>query len=310
VRKTAGAGAFQIGPSSVAFTNSATGTVDIQAGSFTASSATFTTSGVVAVAGGTTFSLNQGTLQTGATFSGAGTLLANGSTTVNGDVTVGAAMTLSGTLGGGGRLRLAAPVSWEAGTINLNGGLDVEAGQTLAIASGDHYVSFSALRNAGTTTWSSGLLFLDNGSSLTNQSGGIWQIDGSVQLASNGNGLSTFTNAGLLKMLGAARSFTIGPGGVNLTNTGTIELRIGGTAAGASDRILAQSGVTLGGTLSVQLINGFVPAVADQFPLLTYLSRTGTFGTINGNGHTWATCYASASLSLGDPANPAFCAGP
>ena len=82
---------------------------------------------------------------------------------------------------------------------------------------------------------------------------------------------------------------------VTMTNTGTIALRLGGTAVGQFDRILAGQ-VTLGGTLDVQLVNGFIPSSGDMFGVLSYSSRTGTFSVVNGNGHTYVPtvqCHAT-----------------
>jgi hypothetical protein len=39
---------------------------------------------------------------------------------------------------------------------------------------------------------------------------------------------------------------------------------------------------TLGGTLNLQLINGFVPTIGNTFDIINFASETGTFATING----------------------------
>ena len=56
--------------------------------------------------------------------------------------------------------------------------------------------------------------------------------------------------------------------------------------------------VTLNGTLNVTLINGFSPAVNDNFIVLTYASRSGTFSAIAGNGNTYSPLYNAGNLTL------------
>ena len=84
-----------------------------------------TTSGHLTVAAGTTFYLANVTLQGGSTFSGTGTLYMNGTTTVTGDVTLTVPTVLAATLTGSGAVHLATPMTWDAGTVTLTGGLEV-----------------------------------------------------------------------------------------------------------------------------------------------------------------------------------------
>jgi hypothetical protein len=86
-------------------------------------------------------------------------------------------------------------------------------------------------------------------------------------------------------------------GAVSLTNSGTVELRLGGTGSGQYDNIAAGQ-VTLAGTLDVKLINAFVPSTGDQFGVLSYSSVNGAFGTINGNGHTYVPTYGASLLTI------------
>jgi len=76
----------------------------------------------------------------------------------------------------------------------------------------------------------------------------------------------------------------------NLTLTGALNVGLGGTAAGQFDRIQVTGAATLGGTLNVSLVGGFLPAIGDTFEILTFASRTGDFATVTGlalpNGNT------------------------
>ena len=140
--------------------------------------------------------------------------------------------------------------------------------------------------------------------------GGVWDAQGDRQVASDfGGGTNTFTNSGTLRNTGSLGTLTVGGGAIGFTSTGIIERRIGGTGAGQYDVLAVVGQAGLGGTLDVQLVNGFVPAVSHEFTLLTFGSRIGTFGAVNGNGHTYASCYSTTSVKLGDPANPLFCGG-
>jgi hypothetical protein len=66
------------------------------------------------------------------------------------------------------------------------------------------------------------------------------------------------------------------------------------TATGGQDVLSITGTATLGGTLNFSLLDSFTPSVNDIFSLLTFGSRSGTFGTLNlptlGTG-TWDPRY-------------------
>jgi autotransporter-associated beta strand protein len=65
---------------------------------------------------------------------------------------------------------------------------------------------------------------------------------------------------------------------------GELDLRIGGTAAGAFDQVAVTGTASLAGRLSVNAVNGYVPKVGDSIPIITSGgARTGTFGQVTGN---------------------------
>ena len=308
LRKTSGSGALTFGGGLISIIN--TGTMEIQSGTINAAGTAFNSSGHLSVGAGVSLNLANVTLETGSTFSGAGLLHVNGSTTVTGNLTVPVALELSGTLTGPGQITMTAPMNWPNGVVTLAGGLDIEAGQTLTISNAtDHHLQGSSLRNRGIVIFSGGNLHVTGASTVLNDVGAIWDAQGSRQIASNfsvaGN---TFTNAGTLRNSGGIGTLTIGGGLISFTNTGTISQRI--TDAATFDRIHVTGQFNFGGTLRVFLVAGFVPAVTDVFTTHTFGSRTGTYAVIDGNGHTWVPCYTATQLSLGDPGNGAFCAGP
>src|SRR5581483_10197140 len=65
--------------------------------------------------------------------------------------------------------------------------------------------------------------------------------------------------------------------------SGALNIDLGGTAAGNGyDRLAVGGTASLGGTLNVATINGFVPGGADSFQILTFGARTGDFAAKNG----------------------------
>jgi hypothetical protein len=65
-------------------------------------------------------------------------------------------------------------------------------------------------------------------------------------------------------------------------STGTLNISVGGTAAGTYGQVAVSNGVSLGGTLSIKLVNGFVPVIGETFNVVTGSAVTGTFSTVRG----------------------------
>jgi len=62
-----------------------------------------------------------------------------------------------------------------------------------------------------------------------------------------------------------------------------LNIEIGGTIVDSLyDRLNISGVATLGGTLTIDLVNGFLPALGDTFVIMTYNSYTGSFDEING----------------------------
>ncbi|GGM95409.1 hypothetical protein GCM10010967_31050 [Dyadobacter beijingensis] len=88
-----------------------------------------------------------------------------------------------------------------------------------------------------------------------------------------------FTNAGTVSPGNSPGIFTFSG---NYTNSGNLDIEIGGTTQGTGHDLLSVSGVfTAGGTLNVSFINGFTPQLNDEFIIVDGLSLTGTFATLN-----------------------------
>jgi len=117
----------------------------------------------------------------------------------------------------------------------------------------------------------------------------------------SGNSLtvsSTLTNNGTLKGNGTLVNANVTNGGIvapgnsagklsltgNFNNgTAAANMELGGaTTAGTDyDQFAVSGAATLSGTLNVSLISGFTPSVGNQFTIMTFASKTGTFATAN-----------------------------
>ncbi len=88
-----------------------------------------------------------------------------------------------------------------------------------------------------------------------------------------------------------------------------LEIELGGTAPGSQyDQVHVSGDLTLNGALDVDLINGFLPVLGDQFTVLTFGSRTGDFASYSGlnvGGHL-ALRYSFTPTSLLLTARPAI----
>ncbi len=82
---------------------------------------------------------------------------------------------------------------------------------------------------------------------------------------------------------GAGSSIEFGSDYV-LASTAELDVDIGGTATTDFGRFTSASGdATLGGTLDIALVNAFSPLFGNTFEIMTFATRAGTFGTVNGN---------------------------
>ena len=242
-------------------------------------------------------------LDPGAQLSGAGLYRINGISAMvvgNGDVTVqnldlvNASSTLSGT----GILTIANAMNWTAGTMSGSGRTFIPVGASLQVGNPSGVGLQRTLENGGTVLWTgAGGVSLLNGV-VTNRAGGLFEAQNAAQFFFAGGGCR-FDNAGTFRKSANTGTTTV-PSGVNFNNSGTVDIRsgilaanggyvsssnallncaLGGTTAGTGHGQLQVAGtVTLNGGLSVDLINGFSPALNDSFTVLTAGTRGGTFG--------------------------------
>jgi hypothetical protein len=229
-----------------------------------------TDTGTLNVLAGGTLSLPSGGTASGAV-SVAGTLI----------VGAGATFTDSGSYGQTGTLLVQA-----GATATLSGAFSNFAGGTL---SGGTYDLLGTLQfaNAVVTTNAANLILDGSGAGITDLSGND-ALGPNLALNAVGGHLTvldgySFTTAGNFENDG---TLTIGVGSAfnvsgNFTQgaAATLVIQLGGTSAGQFGQLTVSGTATLAGTLSVTLVNGYVPTTGDTIPVLTYGSRSGDFTT-------------------------------
>ncbi len=251
---------------------------------------------------------------------------------VTGDGEIGGTFTnaAAGELRGepGKSLKLTGASNTNAGQINLLGGL-VEYTQGLTnnaggFISGNGTLKTNALTNSGTMNFS-GLANIVG--DVTNNAGG--------KIISSGGGPTTFfddvTNNGEIRT--TSGSFTVfygaatgsgtytGLGTVNfegdlkpgnspaavhfdgdvvLGTASTLRMELGGSTVGSQyDQINVAGKLTLGGTLEITLINGFIPTLGQSFDLLNWGTVAGAFASLqlpSVPGLVWNTSQLSAGI--------------
>lgn len=90
---------------------------------------------------------------------------------------------------------------------------------------------------------------------------------------------------------------------MNLTQTGTYNVEVGGTNAtqGDFDQIYVSGVYTMASpsVLNVSLVNGFTPSSGDSFKITNFASRVGTYSTVNlPNPAAWTVTYNSTNIII------------
>lgn len=222
---------------------------------------TVTNDGVIqAIGTGSTVDLSSQTL----TVDGTGEFIADGGT-IDLRPAVGSAAAInttgpitarnSGLVESGGQALTSSLVTTETnGQVQLNGG-------SLGGGSVDNR---GAINTTGAVTISSDVV---NRGSINAASGSTISFTGDVSGTGSFTGTTNF--AGTLSP--GLSPATVSVGTISLESTSTLVMEIGGVNAGTGYDQLTASGTVsiLGGTLNLELINGFNPAQADQFTIIT-----------------------------------------
>lgn len=256
----------------------------------------FFSAGSVVVGGETTFSGTVGSLGS------ALTITANGAVGFDGDVPFDIPpLTMTGGQLRGTALVRSPSFDWQGGSLRGTGTLEI-AGATTIRNTEPFGMGMSArtLRLGTLTSWqNASTFFVESGSTILNSAGATLRFEADAVVDGGFGGLSSIVNQGVLEFSGPARHVSISA--ATFLNQGTLVHRLGGTSADQYDRMTFGSDVTLGGTLDIRTMNGFIPASGDSFTLSTYPSRSGEFTTVQGNGETYTVTYGATALTVEKP---------
>jgi len=291
----------------------------------------FNTSGTVAVSGGTlqlaspgsiggSISIAAGcslvvsgdkTFAAGSSISGSGSFqIASGISTTLGNVSWSNLSLSSGTIDGVGVVSLSGSANqWLGGLLRGSGTLRVNPGSTLAISANTHTLS-RTLENAGTLTWSGGLLSIAGGT-ISNLAGASFTISspdnciGSTGLGVGGslNNSGTITKTGLntTAFVASGGSIAVNNSGSIVVNQGSLSLSSGGTHTG-SFNIAAGAALTFGGSHTTGAAStivglGVVSIPASPASSLTVGGTIAFSGTLNISS---GSLVANSNLFLGN----------
>lgn len=212
------------------------------------------------------------------------------------------------------------------GTLTMNGSA-LALASPLTIAGGGVMnlggVSFnvvSPLTNGGTINWNSGTIGIgNNGSTYTgvmnNQSGGLLLIQSDQSLNGDGYGAPEFfLNAGTVRKIAGLATTTFSAA---FTNSGTLDVQSGiihfggayGQTGGTMNfgitsladfgQVTFASGAPFTGTISANLNSEYSPNIGDTFPLVTYISHTGSFTSASLPPQAvWQTNYSATTFTI------------
>ncbi len=149
-------------------------------------------------------------------------------------------------------------------SVTNSGAMSVATGASLRLTSGGiTYTQTGGSLTTNGTIELSGSSFLVSAGELR----GSGTIISNVPVSNTGATVSPGNSAGLLTM---TADYVAG------ASTG-FRAELGGTAPTAFDRCAISGPAALDGTIQVDVINGFVPAYADSFVVMTFPSRVGAF---------------------------------
>ncbi len=186
--------------------------------------------------------------------------------------------------------------------INQNGGaglanfaVNASAG-SFTLAGGRNLKTSGDFSNAGTLTVSKGSSFTVGGTGNYTQTAGTTTLNGTLSAPGlvNIQGGSLFGTGTIAGNTQSSGTINVGDAALqaaklavtlNYTqnSSGVLNIDIGGLTVGTKfDQLNITDAATLNGTLNLDLINGFVPAIGAAFDVMNFSSLKGTFATVNG----------------------------
>jgi hypothetical protein len=244
-----------------------------------AGNATWTGTGVIAFNNGALWNNLAGAvldLQTTAGASGSGTFDNQGTVQK---------LTGTGTAGLGVLFINEGSVDIEAGRLTVSNGFTNTGSVTIGPGATLDVPTHTYSENGGTTMLSGGVL----NAGTVDVEGGILSGPGTINGNVLNNGQLHVGGAGVTGILTINGTYTQRPGG-------TLVIQVGGSTPGTGfDKIAVSGQATLDGSLTVILLDGFVPG---PLQIVTFQSHTGTFATLDGDGPLYTASYAPGSLTL------------
>ncbi len=230
------------------------------------------------------------------------------------------ALTVGSATGGASvaNINTAGQIDAQSVTVAANGTINLLADALLS-ASGANSSNAGIISISGTgalagpgTISNTGTIFAVGGATISapveNNATGLVHVSGAGNVLFSGNvanagiitidtgsaAVFTATYSGAGSVTGAGTAFfdgTLSPGdpvketfagNVVLQSANNLVMQIGGTTAGSGyDQLVIAGSARLGGTLTVQLINGFTPTLGQTFQLIDPPSILGTFNTLD-----------------------------
>lgn len=267
----------------------------------------FTNNGKLMINKGSVLNINgkfnnfTGTTLSGGMYTVTGTLEVQNVSVVNNasNITLtGAAAEILDTVSGNNALKNLASNATQ-GVLSLQGGQLLSTGTSLTNAGKITVGASSALDVAGSYTQTAGTTTVDGTLSAP---GGLSLQKGT--LVGKGTIAAVVTSAAVI----TAGDSSTKPAKLTVTgsytqdSTGTLNISIGGAAAGQFGEVAVSNGVRLGGTLAVKRINSFVPAIGESFTIVSGSAVSGTFTTVSGlsinSGEHFQVEYTSTAVKL------------
>ena len=170
----------------------------------------------------------------------------------------------------------------------LEGGDFANTGTVTLGNFGSVVVTGNYIQTAGLTNLSDGIL----------TAGGLVDLEGGVLSGTGVINASVLNNAELdVGQPGSPGVLTI-VGDYTQTSGGVLVMEIGARNPRGVDQLDVTGQATLDGTLTVNLIDGFMPNTGNIFLLLAFASGTGTFATIDGDGGLFTPSYDTTGVTL------------
>jgi hypothetical protein len=187
-----------------------------------------------------------------------------------------------------------------AGSFVKSGGTGTSSIEASLNNSGDLGVRAGTLNFQGSWSQTQGSTIIDSGkvlgATLLSIGGGSLVGGGTIQAKVISGGITSPGSSPGILSLGSGEDY-------EQLASGVLRAELGGPIVGSQyDQLLVGGNASLAGILELQLINGFVPQLGDQFQILTCATQTGQFSQISApqvSGAVWVAHYAAGkSISV------------